>query len=626
MRSSVGRRLAISATIVALAATASAQERVAPGALDAASVDGLVYATGAQASSHYGAGYEPTHATGKPNVWPRLADTRGAWAPKDQNGKSEWLEVSFPPTEATTIYVFETYAPGAIRKVTDGAGTVLYETSERPPAYDEAQALRIVLAQPTAISQLRISIDGSLVRGWAEIDAVGLGTEAVTPKPAPTPAGGDSGGKAAGVARRFTPKELAARVKLGSLVYPTEAQASTSYGGGYAPSAATGAPTVWPQLKDAQGAWAPRDQDADGEWLEVTFPPTETRWIYVFETLAPGAIREVTDGSGAVLYATTEKPGNYTAAQALLVELPEPRTISKLRITVDGSLVKGWVEIDTVALGTSAPGSGEAPASPPTKGRGEVVGALAFKAQTSLEALTFATGASSDSAATPAHEARFAVGAPDAWPKFDRWELEEKTWRRKRSKQSATLELTFPRTEARTICIFECSFPGGVLSVRDGKGELLYAGEGQPDRKTSTATVLLIELAEPLAIEQLSIEVGTSVDSPSIDAVPGATPERWNAARQAIAKAQQDGKLPKEIRGIRIASDTERYDTTISGVTYYFSGFTVAVAAKYANGWWITEVTAAYLPEDWKDEGSKHYWGYWWVQTGKVQLHEDHLD
>lgn len=55
------------ATILALSATASAQERLAPAALDAATLEGLVYATGAQASSHYGSGYEPTRAAGEPN-------------------------------------------------------------------------------------------------------------------------------------------------------------------------------------------------------------------------------------------------------------------------------------------------------------------------------------------------------------------------------------------------------------------------------------------------------------------------------------------------------------------------------------------------------------------------------
>ena len=53
-----------------------------------------------------------------------LKDNRRAWVPKSKTSPSDWLEVEFPPTEATKVVVLESDFPGAITKVVVQGQTV----------------------------------------------------------------------------------------------------------------------------------------------------------------------------------------------------------------------------------------------------------------------------------------------------------------------------------------------------------------------------------------------------------------------------------------------------------------------------------------------------------------------
>lgn len=334
--------------------------------------DGLVFATAASASSHYGAGYEARNATGKPRVFPKLRDTQGAWS-SGRSPNAQWLEVQFPPTAARWVYVFESHGPGAIRAITTGTGERIYANDARPPRFREAQLLCVELPKALTITSLKIEVDRSLA-SWPEIDAVALGTAAhgTGPTPgaapttaaAPTPTGAAPKAPSGAAAPQATnlagtrAERLGAGVALGrvpydDLVFATGASASTRYGSGYEAESATGRPRVFPKLQDTQGAWCPAASPSM-QWLEVQFPPTEARWVYVFESNGPGAIRTITTGTGERIYATDAPPAKYTEAQLLCVGLPKALTISSLKIELNRDLTD-WPQIDTVALGTGGP-------------------------------------------------------------------------------------------------------------------------------------------------------------------------------------------------------------------------------------------------------------------------------
>jgi hypothetical protein len=105
---------------------------------------GKIYGKAASATSSYGLGYMPSDALGRPNVFPRYRDHKGAWAPKSETSPSDALEVTFPPTEATHVLIYETYRAGAIRKVLVD-GEPAFETSEASRSYGYAQVFWVRL-------------------------------------------------------------------------------------------------------------------------------------------------------------------------------------------------------------------------------------------------------------------------------------------------------------------------------------------------------------------------------------------------------------------------------------------------------------------------------------------------
>lgn len=160
---------------------------------------------------------------------------------------------------------------------------------------------------------------------------------------------GPSGG-AHGDGTRYAPAQMATRdvssVERG--VWPVGANASSTYGGSWSPSALLGPPRVYPRCGDMGGAWAPGPSRSDVEWVELEYridvPVTAVR---VFETNRPGstfAVVDVTRGE-ELLY---EGPARTDSqAQVLEVVVSPARPIRRLRVYV---VNPGWAEIDTVGL------------------------------------------------------------------------------------------------------------------------------------------------------------------------------------------------------------------------------------------------------------------------------------
>ncbi|HNZ24155.1 MAG TPA: discoidin domain-containing protein, partial [Polyangiaceae bacterium] len=162
-------------------------------------------------------------------------------------------------------------------------------------------------------------------------------------------------GSNVGRARRLGPTEAPLRdpMVVERSIWPSGAEASSTFGGGWSPSAMIGPPRVYPSHGDIRGAWAPGPANSPAEWVEAHFavdvPVTAVR---VYETNRAGSTFAVVDTSrGAeLLYAGPVEPRD--GAMVLEVALDAPRVLRSVRVFV---VNRNWAEIDTVALVAAAP-------------------------------------------------------------------------------------------------------------------------------------------------------------------------------------------------------------------------------------------------------------------------------
>ncbi|MDI1443559.1 hypothetical protein [Polyangium sp. 6x1] len=117
-------------------------------------------------------------ALGAPDVYPAGVDAKKAWATFGLDNPDEFLTVGFKtPVIGEAVWVYETYNPGAISKITittSEGDKVIYE-NPNPSAIGSCAH---VLAAPTQtcapISAVRIDLASEKVDLWNEIDAVGI--------------------------------------------------------------------------------------------------------------------------------------------------------------------------------------------------------------------------------------------------------------------------------------------------------------------------------------------------------------------------------------------------------------------------------------------------------------------
>src|SRR5712664_1553255 len=136
------------------------------------------WATDATASSEYGSqDYSAKQATGKPDTSTH-ADAKTAWAPRIQDGTTEWLELTYErAVKPAAINIRETFNPGFVTKVeaynADGAQWhVLWQGKD--PTTKESMVFSPPLSKATfTTKRIRLTIDTN-VPGWNEIDAVEL--------------------------------------------------------------------------------------------------------------------------------------------------------------------------------------------------------------------------------------------------------------------------------------------------------------------------------------------------------------------------------------------------------------------------------------------------------------------
>lgn len=139
------------------------------------------WASGARASSEYGADdWSASRATGAPDV-PAHSDDARAWASQRPNGGEEWLEVTFARAVfATGVRVVQSQFPGAIVRIdaTLADGNTVTVWSGPDKTVYEAGRIGVLegtfAATKTPVARLKIVLDTRLVSGWNEIDAVEL--------------------------------------------------------------------------------------------------------------------------------------------------------------------------------------------------------------------------------------------------------------------------------------------------------------------------------------------------------------------------------------------------------------------------------------------------------------------
>ena len=116
-------------------------------------------------------------AAGPPNT-PVAGDQQTAWASASQDGRKEWLLLTYEePVKAAAVHVHETYNPGALTKVTvfdDDEEVTVWEGKDPTEKSKSMGVSKIPIEMDFAVNRVKLYFDSPNVRGWNEIDAVGL--------------------------------------------------------------------------------------------------------------------------------------------------------------------------------------------------------------------------------------------------------------------------------------------------------------------------------------------------------------------------------------------------------------------------------------------------------------------
>lgn len=267
---------------------------------------------------------------GPPNV-PMAGDSQNAWASLSQDDQPEWLVCEYKSAvTARSVSVYENLAPGSLVKVTafnpEGKEVVAWEGKDPIPrtALHGVSLIPVRLSFP--VKKIKLYLDSPSVPNWNEIDAVGLE---------------DSDG---------------------TTHWASSVKASTTWGAqpafnanmAYTPRQACGEPDTF-MPGDRPTAWASASADGRAEWLQLEFETAEKPFeVVVHENTSPGAINKITvfdpDNKEVVAWEgvdptpTTEPWG----VSIFPVNLDFP--VSKIKLHIDSMSVRGFNEIDAVAL------------------------------------------------------------------------------------------------------------------------------------------------------------------------------------------------------------------------------------------------------------------------------------
>jgi len=371
-------------------------------------------------------------------------------------------------------------------------------------------------------------------------------------------------GRTVGTAERINPPTLHQRdaTRRARAVWPRHAEASSTYGAGWAPAAMLGPPRVFPRSGDIAGAWAPGPRHSPVEWVELEFDAdAPVHAVRVLETHQAGSVFAIVDATTDdedLLYAAD--PAHRAGAWALEVTLSPPRHVRRVRVYV---VNHGWAELDTVGLLVDAATPlGSQPGAPrPRSALGLVLGlvAVGFAA---VVGLVVATGSRSVPAAVQ-HAPQPAVSVAGATMQFTAPSLDDLSHRKTlwasevtgfSSQYSAArnaaggvvgvpdvyprtgdldgawaplatdgghewITVQFPSPTVATAVVWAETFhPGAVVRVEDlsNPSTPLTLWDGTPTAAPTGATIAEVRLAAPRPVTALRLTLNTRL-------VPG-----WN--------------------------------------------------------------------------------------------------
>jgi hypothetical protein len=300
---------------------------LAPPTPVAVSSGGFFWATSAVSSSEYSDASWATHQVlGAPNT-PLCDNAVTAWATKAPDAPNEWLEVRWPAAVTTrTVRIVEAYNPGAISEVrvhTPEGWMRLW--AGRDPTRACPGNFDLALNAALMVDAVHIVLVSEQVKGWNEIDAVGLSPNAQA---------------VAG------PRPL-------RKVWATGAHASSQLSDqDWSSWQATGAPNT-SSCGDSSLAWATRDADRPNEWIELVYGQRQlSAGVEIYETFNPGAVAAVEvrlpDGSWTTVSSTSDT--NHACPGIYRLMFPQPMAVDAVRLRLASERVPGFNEIDAVAL------------------------------------------------------------------------------------------------------------------------------------------------------------------------------------------------------------------------------------------------------------------------------------
>jgi len=142
----------------------------------ASRVLGYSSAYGVNPSDDWGVG----QVLGVTNTYPAYGDLGTAWAPANPDDAAEFLELGFDaPDQISSVSIYETYAPGAVSKVSvrNPTNNLWVEVWSGPAAPAPAAARIFTIRFPRTsfpVDAIRIELSSALVPDYNEIDAISI--------------------------------------------------------------------------------------------------------------------------------------------------------------------------------------------------------------------------------------------------------------------------------------------------------------------------------------------------------------------------------------------------------------------------------------------------------------------
>lgn len=124
------------------------------------------------------ASYGANQLLGKPDATSG-GDNYSAWCPATADGQAEWLDLSYPRrTLVTGVSVYENMELGAVVRITGfdwwGNEVTLWTGTDPLKGQTSVGVAKIQLSQTIRTKRLKIYLDSPAVKGWNEIDTVGM--------------------------------------------------------------------------------------------------------------------------------------------------------------------------------------------------------------------------------------------------------------------------------------------------------------------------------------------------------------------------------------------------------------------------------------------------------------------